>query len=188
MSSTCETTPTRPIPVPSPKSAVTIGRPIARNEPKLISRTTIAASSPIAVVERGSRELDLLDRLPAELDLEPRGADRLGRRHDLLDRSGRQLVCPLVEEDRREGRPAVARDAVAAARLVGADDPRHVRQRRDPGEHRRDGRAGRRDRETVPERVWKTIWSASPAWAGKALRSRSAACWEPVFPRLKFVA
>ncbi len=35
--------------MPSPSSAVMIGRPIATTEPKVMSRTTIAASSPIAV-------------------------------------------------------------------------------------------------------------------------------------------
>ena len=43
--------PARLMPTPRPSRAVTIGRPIAMNEPKVISKTTIAASSPIAVAE-----------------------------------------------------------------------------------------------------------------------------------------
>jgi hypothetical protein len=43
-----------PTPVPSPKRAVTTGRPIARKEPKLISSTTIAAKTPIPVSEPGA--------------------------------------------------------------------------------------------------------------------------------------
>ena len=42
--------PIRPSPVPSPNRAVTIGRPIASIEPKLISRTTIAAPMPTSAV------------------------------------------------------------------------------------------------------------------------------------------
>ncbi len=39
-----------PSPVPSPKSAVTIGSPIASIEPKLISSTMIAAPIPTSAV------------------------------------------------------------------------------------------------------------------------------------------
>ena len=42
--------PISPKPVPSPSSAVAIGRPIASSEPKLISSTTIAAPIPTANV------------------------------------------------------------------------------------------------------------------------------------------
>ncbi len=42
------------MPVPSPKSAVTIGSPIARNEPKLIRSTMTAARTPIPVVVLGA--------------------------------------------------------------------------------------------------------------------------------------
>ena len=42
---------TRLSPTPSANSAVTSGRPIATTEPKVISRITIAASSPIAKEE-----------------------------------------------------------------------------------------------------------------------------------------
>ena len=70
MSIACVPRPIRPTPVPSPKSAVTIGSPIARNEPKLISSTTIAASTPMPVSDPGGGDLGLLDRLAAELDLQ----------------------------------------------------------------------------------------------------------------------
>ncbi len=53
VSRTCVPRPIRPAPVPSPKSAVTTGSPMARNEPKLTSSTTIAASTPIPVSEPG---------------------------------------------------------------------------------------------------------------------------------------
>ena len=46
---TCEPRPASPIAVPSPKSAVRIGSPIASAEPNVISSTTIAAISPTAV-------------------------------------------------------------------------------------------------------------------------------------------
>ena len=60
----------RPTPAPSPSSAVAIGRPIAMNEPKLISRMTIAATIPTSGREAERALLRLLDRLAAELDLE----------------------------------------------------------------------------------------------------------------------
>ncbi len=50
MSTTCVNSAIRPRPVPRPNSAVTIGRPIAIIEPKVIKSTTIAANSPTAVV------------------------------------------------------------------------------------------------------------------------------------------
>ena len=49
MSITCEASPASPIPVPSPSRAVTIGRPIATNEPNVMNRMIIAARSPTAV-------------------------------------------------------------------------------------------------------------------------------------------
>ena len=41
---------------------------------------------------------------------------------------------------------------------------------------------------SVPVRAWKTIWSASPACAGKRLVSRSTACCEPVPGSVKLLA
>ena len=74
--------------MPSPNSAVTIGSPIARNEPKLISSTTIAARTPIArVADPGGATSRLLDRLAAELDLERRRARGLGGGDHVVDRS-----------------------------------------------------------------------------------------------------
>ena len=49
MSITCEASPARPIPVPRPNSAVTIGSPAATSDPNVISNTTIAASRPMTV-------------------------------------------------------------------------------------------------------------------------------------------
>ena len=46
-----EMIPARLMPTPRPSSVVRIGRPIAMNDPKVISRMTIAASSPIAVAD-----------------------------------------------------------------------------------------------------------------------------------------
>ena len=46
---TWEARPARPIAVPRPSSAVRIGSPIARTEPKVTSSTIIAAMSPTAV-------------------------------------------------------------------------------------------------------------------------------------------
>ncbi len=46
---TCEARPASPIAVPSPSSAVRIGRPIASSEPNVISSTIIAAINPTAV-------------------------------------------------------------------------------------------------------------------------------------------
>ena len=40
----------------------------------------------------------------------------------------------------------------------------------------------------VPVRAWKTIWSASPACAGKRLVSRLAACCDPVPGSVKLLA
>ncbi len=45
----CEASPANPMPVPSPSSAVTIGRPIASSEPKVMNRMIMAASRPTAV-------------------------------------------------------------------------------------------------------------------------------------------
>ena len=66
----CEAMPARPIAVPRPSSAVTIGRPIASAEPNVSSRTIIAAIRPTARREAERRLVGLLDRLPAELDLD----------------------------------------------------------------------------------------------------------------------
>ena len=74
------------MPVPSPNSAVTIGSPVARNEPKLISSTIIAARIADARQRSGRGGLRLLDRLAAELDLETVAARGLGRGDHLLDR------------------------------------------------------------------------------------------------------
>ena len=41
---------------------------------------------------------------------------------------------------------------------------------------------------TVPVRVWKTTWSASPAWVGKRLFRRSTARCEPVPGSVKLLA
>jgi hypothetical protein len=45
----CDARAIAPNAVPSPRSAVTTGRPIARKDPKAISSTTIAAASPSAL-------------------------------------------------------------------------------------------------------------------------------------------
>ena len=41
---------------------------------------------------------------------------------------------------------------------------------------------------SVPVLAWNTIWSASPAWAGKLLCNRSTACCEPVPGSVKLLA
>ena len=69
-----------PMPAPRPSSAVTIGRPMALNDPKLISRITIAARDPDDRREAERCLLGLLDRLATELDFEGRRACRLGGR------------------------------------------------------------------------------------------------------------
>ena len=79
MSMACEARPMSPTPVPRPISAVRIGMPMATNEPKVSSSTTIAATIPIAVAASERRLLDLLDGLAAELDLRPRSSRRRGR-------------------------------------------------------------------------------------------------------------
>ena len=70
MSITCEASPARPMPVPSPSRAVTIGRPIATNEPNVTSSTMIAASRPDGGGRPEGGLLHLFDRLAAERDLE----------------------------------------------------------------------------------------------------------------------
>ena len=68
--------PIRPMPVPSPKSAVTIGSPIARKEPKLIRRTTIAARTPIAG-RRARRARTASARSPGRRARPRAGAERM---------------------------------------------------------------------------------------------------------------
>ena len=72
---------TRLRPTPSANSAVMIGRPIATTEPKVSSRTTIGG-------QQADREGDVafffrpacLDRLTAQLDLQPVAVGGLGDR------------------------------------------------------------------------------------------------------------
>ena len=105
--------------MPSPKSAVTIGSPMARNEPKLISSTTIAARTPIPVSEPGRSDLRLLDRLAAELDLQLRRPRGLGGVDHVVDRSRRELVRLLVEQHDREAGLAVGGDLALDASRTG---------------------------------------------------------------------
>ena len=89
------------------------------------------------------RLLGLLDRLPAQLDAQARGAG--GRRHvDHPLRRGRgEDVRALVEGDRREADRAVPGDR-PASRRVRAGHRGDVRQARDPAEHLLDLRTHRR--------------------------------------------
>ena len=102
------------MPVPSPKSAVTIGSPIARNEPKLISSTITAARMPIPVVVLGGANSVCSIAWPAELDLERVRLDALGLRDHGLDRANREGVRFLVEGDRGEADRAVLEMRVPA--------------------------------------------------------------------------
>ena len=155
--------------MPRPNSAVTIGSPIARNEPKLTSSTTAAARTPIPVREPGACDLRLLDRLAAELDLQPLRCVRLAAvETTFLDRARRQHVRLLVEEDDGERGLAVARDLAAPGRGVRAQDPGDVRELRHAASSMGSTRC-RTSGASTPAGAWKTIWSAITRLRGEAL-------------------
>ena len=125
--------------------------------------------------EAEARLLRLLDRLAAELDLKCRRACRCRGRDHTVDRRLRDLVCALVELDRREADVSRLRDCVRT-RCVRADDSGDVREASDPHQKRRDDRtrprvgerAGARSeddlvgvaclcREPIPEQVDRTL-------------------------------
>ncbi len=134
--------PITPSPAPRPNSAVTIGRPIASNEPKLSSSTTTAARRPTPRCEADARLLGLLDCLPAELDLKGGRTHRLGRVDHAVDRRLRQFVRALVELDGREADRARLRDGVRAG-LIGTHDADDVGEPLDPVDERHDHGARR---------------------------------------------
>ena len=82
---------------------MTIGRPIATSEPNVISRTTIAASSPMAVAVPIEGFCACSIAWPPSCDVELRGCERaFGDRDHAFDRRRRQHVRALVEVDGRE--------------------------------------------------------------------------------------
>ena len=108
-------------------------------------------------------------------------------RDHAVDGRLRQLVRALVELDRREADRAGLRDGVRAG-LIGAHNAGDVREPGDARERRRDDGANPEASSSVPVRVRKTIWSASPACAGKRFWSRSTARCESVFGSEKLFA
>ena len=92
---------------------MTIGSPIAISEPNVSSSTTIAASRPDRGGQPEAGLLGRLDRLAAELDLQPRPAGGAGDLHDAFGGALGQEVGFLVEHDGRERDLAVGRDRLA---------------------------------------------------------------------------
>ena len=112
---------TRLSPTPSANRAVTIGSPIATTEPKVSSRTTIAASRPIPKEVSPSSWRGFLDRLAAELDLKA-GAVRAWAIAISSYVVFVEFVGGDVELDGRVGDLAVLGDRGGAAALVGTGD------------------------------------------------------------------
>ena len=126
------------MPVPSPKSAVTIGSPIARKEPKLISRTTTAARTPIPAVALGGVNSVCWIACPSS-STSSRSERMLVARAItfLIADSGRTLA--------RWSKRTVAKPIVlsfemrlAGLRVVRAGHAGHVRQAGDCRQHRPD--------------------------------------------------
>ena len=125
---------TRPMPTPSANRAVRIGRPIATTEPKVRSRTTIAAA-------RSDREGGVpafflgrfLDQLTAELDLQAVARRCLGGGDDFFRLGFVELVVGDVELHRGVSDLAVLADR-ARAFGVRALHFADVRELRDLGE------------------------------------------------------
>ena len=167
MSTTCVNRAISPRPVPRPNSAVTIGSPIAITEPNVISRTTIAASRPTAVEmpKPGCSVCSIA--CPPSWMSRPGLRGRFGGVHDGFGCALGEQVGFFVEDDRREGDPAVRGDRATRGRAaVRADHRRDVRLLRDFLEHRLHVRAHAGSL-TVPESTLKTIVSRSPACVGK---------------------
>ena len=148
---------------------MTTGSPIARNEPKVISSTTIAAASPT----RSRAQSEVV--WACSIACPPSSTCRSGARAcsaaeiTALDRGLRERVGLLVERHGRERDPAVARDRPSRRRraygLVTAVD---VRQARDAARAPAAIRARIAGSVIAAPRARKTIWSTSPAWAGKS--------------------
>ena len=118
-------------PVPTPISAVSIGRPAATMEPKVISSTTIATTTPMPSVEPmagacahgAAAQFD-----PQAVDLVvvgDRGQLGLGRLRDLGDLAGEGRL--------REGDPLVGRDGPGGCRVDDIGDAGQVLGLRDDG-------------------------------------------------------
>ena len=106
-------------------------------------QTTVLSVAPDFV--EASREPLFLDRLPAELDLQPWPAGGAGDRHHAFGCALGQDVGFLVEHDRRERDLAVRGDRPAGrCARVGADHRSDVRESGDEREHRAHTRAHRR--------------------------------------------
>ena len=140
----CEARPANPMPVPSPSSAVTIGRPIASSEPKVMNRMIMAASRPTAVAVPSDGFCACSIASPPSCTSSCVRTSALGRGDDVFDRRFGQDVGAFVEVDRGERDLPVGRHRVRARGRVGADHARHVGKRCDLLQHRFDLRAHRR--------------------------------------------
>ena len=166
--------------MPSPNSAVSSGSPIATAEPKVTSRMTTAAMSPMPSDPTGA-VWDSAATGAADLDLQRVVAGREDRFDQCLGLAGRELAVVLVEGDVGVRGRAVVGDLAGAAVGERADDahdvvalgdvgedllgPRPHRGRRDTGvgvDHDLHGVAGALAG-TGPAACPRRPWTQSPA-------------------------
>ncbi len=174
MSSAWLTSTTIPIPVPSPKSAVRIGSPIASSEPKLRSSTATAATRPTTMVEPIAVRCTCSIAGPASSTWSagerPDAAIAITRWVVPFARLSSTTVANPIEPS-RETAPAPGANGLDTEETCGSAS---IRARSAATVRRISGSA------SLPERAWKTIWSRSPDCCGKPAASSSRACWEPV--------
>src|SRR6266508_5388730 len=178
--------PIRPRPAPSPNRAVTIGSPIASKEPKLSSSTMTAALRPTAVAKPRlgcwacliasppSSTCKAGERAAWALSI-TRSIEALGS--SFARWSNSTVAKPIVPSLERAFAPAAYGPTTPAT--CGS---RPIR----PSSGAMTARAEASP--SLPVRARKTIWSTSPACAGKRLWSRSTARCESVFGSEKLFA
>ena len=91
------------MPMPSPKSAVRIGRPMATTDPKASSMIRMAAVMPMPSLEPGAAVATDEIGLPPSATWNPGCGRRLRRVDDRLDGGGRDVGGVGVELDHGEG-------------------------------------------------------------------------------------
>ena len=147
-------------------NATISGIVIAASDPSTSSSTTTATATPMSSPATLRGLLGDLDRLAAELDLQPAGGPRLGGVDHALDVGLVELVGLAVEQDGRERDATVARDGARPGEwaLHGG----HVRQALDAAHHAGDLRValgvgqapvadGEDDLAGVPGLLWEAL-------------------------------
>ena len=152
---------------------------MALNDPKLISRIKIAAAIPTIVANPSDACCACSIAWP------PSSTWSVAERADsavVITRSTADLGSAFARLSKLTVAKAIvpSREIACCAGGERADHAGHVRAAGRRLRVSRSDRARSAASVSLPVRAWKTIWSASPACAGKRLVSRLTACCEPV--------